>query len=87
MTATAKLFKTGSSQAVRLPKAYRLPGNEAWIRKIEASGEIVLKPKPVPSRLKELFRLIDEGTVPGSFLAKRHNPPELPRNRFADEAK
>ena len=42
MTATAKLFKTGSSQAVRLPKAYRLPGNEAWIRKIESSGEIVL---------------------------------------------
>ena len=85
MTATAKMFKTGSSQAVRLPKAYRLPGDEVWIRKNAATGVITLTPKPSPDKLKELFRLIDEGAVPDRFMAKRHNPVKLPRNRFADE--
>ena len=31
---TAKLFINGSSQAVRLPKEYRFPGNEVGIRKV-----------------------------------------------------
>jgi len=28
---TAKLFKNGESQAVRLPKEFRFPGNEVFI--------------------------------------------------------
>ncbi len=40
---TAKLFKNGQSQAVRLPKEFRMAGNEVYIKKI---GEaIVLLPK------------------------------------------
>jgi len=31
---TAKLFINGNSQAVRLPKEFRFPGNEVGIRKI-----------------------------------------------------
>ena len=31
---TAKLFKNGRSQAVRLPKAYRLPGSHVYVRKL-----------------------------------------------------
>jgi antitoxin VapB len=31
---TAKLFKHGGSQAVRLPKAFRLPGTEVRVRRI-----------------------------------------------------
>ncbi|MBU1678929.1 MAG: AbrB/MazE/SpoVT family DNA-binding domain-containing protein [Bacteroidetes bacterium] len=31
---TAKIFLNGKSQAVRLPKAYRLQGKEAYISKI-----------------------------------------------------
>jgi antitoxin VapB len=30
---TAKLFMSGRSQAVRLPKAYRLPGTEVFIKR------------------------------------------------------
>lgn len=85
MIATAKLFKTGSSQAVRLPKACRLPGDEVWINKNKATGVVTLTPKPGRDKLKELFRLIDERAVPGSFMAKRHNPVEIPRNPFAGE--
>ena len=40
---TAKLFKNGSSQAVRLPKQYSLPGNEVFVKKID--GVVMLIPK------------------------------------------
>jgi len=40
---TAKLFKNGQSQAVRLPKEFRMAGTEVYIKK---EGEaIVLLPK------------------------------------------
>jgi len=42
----AKLFRNGQSQAVRLPKEFRLPGTSAYIRKL---GEVVvLVPKRRP---------------------------------------
>jgi antitoxin VapB len=40
---TAKLFKNGRSQAVRLPKEYALPGDEVYVKKI--NGVVVLIPK------------------------------------------
>jgi len=40
---TAKLFKNGHSQAVRLPKEFRMTGDEVYIKK---QGEaIILLPK------------------------------------------
>src|SRR5580698_11621960 len=33
-TGTAKIFKHGRSQAVRLPKEFRLPGTEVRVRRI-----------------------------------------------------
>jgi antitoxin VapB len=42
MEATAKLFKNGRSQAVRLPRDFRLKGTEVKIRK---EGErVILEP-------------------------------------------
>lgn len=42
MESIAKIFKNGRSQAVRLPKAFRLKGNEV---KITKKGEkIILEP-------------------------------------------
>lgn len=40
---TAKIFTNGQSQAVRLPKAYRLKGKETYITKI--GDAIILLPK------------------------------------------
>jgi antitoxin VapB len=40
---TAKIFKNGQSQAVRLPKSYRLKGKETYITKI--GDAIILIPK------------------------------------------
>lgn len=39
---TAKLFKNGNSQAVRLPKAFRLPGTEVKI--FRNGNQIILEP-------------------------------------------
>ena len=39
----AKLFKNGRSQAVRLPKEFRMPGDSVYIRKI--GNTVVLVPK------------------------------------------
>ena len=44
MTQTAKLFTTGRSQAVRLPKAFRFEGKEVFIRK--EGNCVILSEKP-----------------------------------------
>jgi virulence-associated protein VagC len=74
MLATAKLFKTGHSQAVRLPKACRLPGDEVWVHKNEVTGVVTLTPKKkAAADLDELFRLIEAAVVPEEFMAERDN--------------
>ena len=40
---TAKIFTTGRSQAVRLPKAYRFDADEVTIEKV--GNAVVLRPK------------------------------------------
>jgi antitoxin VapB len=60
-TKTAKLFKNGRSQAVRLPKEFRFEGTEVAIRRDPATGEVVLAPaqaKPSVS-FDEWFALYD----------------------------
>ena len=60
-TKTAKLFKNGRSQAVRLPKEFRFEGTEVAIRRDPATGEVVLAPaQPKPSiSFDEWFALYD----------------------------
>ena len=43
---TAKLFKNGQSQAVRLPKEFRFTGNSVFIQRL--GNHIVLTPKEDP---------------------------------------
>ena len=40
---TAKLFRNGRSQAVRLPKEYALPGEEVYVKRM--NGIVMLIPK------------------------------------------
>ena len=48
-----RLFKNGRSQAVRIPREFELPGNEAILRRDER-GRLILEPLPRP-RLLELL--------------------------------
>lgn len=41
---TAKIFKHGNSQAVRLPKEFRFAGNEVQIKRVGAG--VLLLPNP-----------------------------------------
>jgi antitoxin VapB len=58
---TAKLFKNGRSQAVRLPKEYALPGDEVYVKKID--GIVILIPKngdPWRSFVESLDKFSDD---------------------------
>jgi antitoxin VapB len=43
---TAKLFRNGASQAVRLPAEFRFEGSEVYIWRDERHGTVVLSPRP-----------------------------------------
>ncbi len=47
----AKIFKSGNSQAVRLPKEFQFEGSEVYIKRVGRS--IVLMPKDAPWDLFE----------------------------------
>jgi antitoxin VapB len=58
MTATAKIFTHGGSQAVRLPKAFRFDGSEVAIRK--EGDKVILEPvKGVQESWDEFWAKID----------------------------
>lgn len=65
---TAKIFENGKSQAVRLPKAYRLKGKEAFISKL--GDAIILLPKKDKwdSLIASLNKFSDD------FLSERLQP-------------
>ena len=50
-SATAKIFETGRSQAVRLPKAYRFDCDEVLVER--DGNRLILTPKP--RRISEFF--------------------------------
>jgi len=67
---TAKLFKNGQSQAVRLPKEFRMVGNEVYIKK---QGEaIILLPKE--NSWAPLFSSLNHFTK--DFRIERNQPGE-----------
>lgn len=48
MQKTAKLFRNGRSQAVRLPAEFRFEGKEVLIRKDPATGNVILSQEQKP---------------------------------------
>ncbi|HUG12156.1 MAG TPA: hypothetical protein VMM36_14145 [Opitutaceae bacterium] len=55
-TITAKVFKSGNSQAIRLPKALRLPTRTVQIEKT-GRGLLILDPSAEAKRVKALAKL------------------------------
>jgi antitoxin VapB len=83
--ATAKLFKHGRSQAVRLPKEFRMPGNEVSVRRIGRA--VLLEPIGQPFDFEAWWAKIDEHGA--DFLPEgRPAQPPMPvdsRKYFDDE--
>jgi antitoxin VapB len=88
MLATAKVFTNGHSQAIRLPKAFRVDVDEMWIARNEVTGEITLKPKDTETlrkrRLEALMAAIADNPLPDDFLSEASRQNHLPKNPFAD---
>jgi antitoxin VapB len=74
MAKTAKIFMHGRSQAVRLPKEFRLPGKEARVSKV--GDKVILEPmEEKPFDAKAFWAEID--ALGGEDLF-RDGPPEDP---------
>ncbi len=70
-TRTAKLFKNGSSQAVRLPADCRFDGSEVYITRDEATGDVVLSSRPGANTWEDFFSLMRSIDVPEDFMSER----------------
>lgn len=72
MDDTAKIFMTGRSQAVRLPKAYRFDGSEVYIRRDPKTGDVILSKSPVRYTSWEPFLAsLKDTDAPDDFMVNR----------------
>jgi antitoxin VapB len=76
MPRTAKLFRNGRSQAVRLPSEFRFEGSEVFIRRDGATGDVILSRRP---ESWESFFELAQG-VPEDFLFDRGDRPPQKRD-------
>lgn len=67
---TAKLFKNGRSQAVRLPANCRFSGNDVYVKKYE--GIVLLIPKE--NQWASLVNSLDQFTE--DYMESRSQPPD-----------
>ena len=70
-TRVAKLFKNGASQAVRLPVEFRFEGDEVYVMRDDATGDVVLSNRPGAKTWNEFFELLHAVNVPVGFMAER----------------
>jgi antitoxin VapB len=76
MTKTAKLFSTGGSQAVRLPKEFRFPGKTVTLRRT-AKGVLIMPHDDLEERRARFMKLA--GSCPDLPDVPRHTTPDSPR--------
>jgi antitoxin VapB len=84
---TAKLFKNGRSQAVRLPAEFRFEGDEVQIRRDPETGDVILSPlnKSVADWLEAHERLLasmteEERKELEEFMADRDQGEDVERD-------
>jgi len=70
-TRTAKLFKNGNSQAVRLPAEFRFCGEEVYVTRDEATGDVILSNRPGARTWRDFFDLLHSVDVPDDFMLDR----------------
>jgi antitoxin VapB len=70
---TAKLFKNGESQAVRLPKEFRFAGDEVFIKRVGSAVVLLPKAKSWDTLIESLAKF------PADFMRDREQPVEVDR--------
>ncbi|MBA2239581.1 MAG: AbrB/MazE/SpoVT family DNA-binding domain-containing protein [Lysobacter sp.] len=86
-TRKAKLFKNGASQAVRLPMEFRFEGEEVFVTRDDATGDVILSTRPGDKAWGAFFELLQSVDAPDDFMAERPMNVVPPgRGLFDDEA-
>ena len=75
---TAKLFKNGESQAVRLPKEFRFAGDEVYIKRVGSAVVLLPKARSWDTLLESLSKF------PPDFMSEREQPPMEERRENLD---
>lgn len=70
---TAKLFKNGESQAVRLPKEFRFRGKEVFIKRIGSAVVLLPKANSWATLIESLAKF------PSDFMETRGQPSDIDR--------
>jgi len=73
---TAKLFKNGKSQAVRLPKEFSFQGREVYVKKIGSNVILIPKDNPWGTFMDSL------NLFSSDFMLKREQPDPDERENF-----
>ncbi len=66
---TARLFKNGRSQAVRLPKECRFRGKNVYVHRIQGAVMLIPRDDPWAALVGSLERFSED------FMAERTQPP------------
>jgi len=74
---SAKLFRNGRSQAVRLPKEFRFAGDEVRVRRV-AQGVLL---EPINADVEQWFAAMDAFSSEPLF-AKGRKQPKPPKRTF-----
>lgn len=85
-TRTAKLLKCGTSQSSRLPTDFRFEGEEVFITRVDATGDILLSTRPCAKAWAAFFELLRIVGASDDFMSGRPlNPVSSARGVFDDE--
>jgi antitoxin VapB len=84
-TRTAKPFKNGASQAVRLPAEFRFEGTEVYATRDDQTGDVLLSARPGVRAWADFFALMRSVDVPADFMTERPmNVPPPAGGQFDD---
>ena len=73
---TARLFKNGRSQAVRLPKAFRFEGDRVFIKRVGNAVVLVPYHEPWQSLIESLDQFSDD------YMEERDQPAQQEREHL-----
>jgi antitoxin VapB len=80
---TAKLFKNGRSQAVRLPKEFRFEGDEVYLKREGNSVVLIPKGETKENPWKDFFEALD--SFDPAIPLERKQPTEQQVRKSLDE--
>lgn len=83
-SATARVFMSGRSQHVTIPREFRFRASEVSIRRDPRNGDVVLSEGPGP--WSRVFAALDEARVPDDFLSASERGRRPPARRPALDA-